>query len=316
LQKLDALDLRGTQVSDEGLQVLWELKNLRLVYVQNTKVTEQGVKRLASALPRCKIDWDGSVTGPSSKSRFTNSLGIEFALVPKGKTWMGGMAGKAPNDEMVEFNEDFYLGVYEVTQEEWQKVMGTNPSGHSPAGKKSDAVKGIPTDEVKRFPVEMVSFDDAQEFVARLNSMLKEKGWVYRLPTQAEWQYACRGGPVGKKEELGFDFYFDRPTNVLLPDRANFNRNVGLPKKVGSYLPNALGLHDMHGNVGEWCHDTQTDKDGKVIALSHGGSWTHSADWCRAVFIIRSQTFARFDDMGFRLARVPAAPQKKMDMSP
>ena len=221
---------------------------------------------------------------------------------------MGGMAGKAPNEEATEFEQDFYLGVYEVTQEDWQKVMGTNPSGHTLTGKKSDAVKGITAEDIQRFPVETVSFNDAQEFVARLNEKLKEEGWVYRLPTQAEWQYACRGGPVEKKEELGFDYYFDRPTNVLMPDRANFNRNEGRPKKVGSYLPNGLGLYDMHGNVGEWCHDTAIDADGSVRAFSHGGSWTHPADWCRAVFIIRSQPFARFDDMGLRLARVPVGP--------
>ena len=126
---------------------------------------------------------------------FTNSLGMEFVLVPKGKSWLGGGGGK-PGDKEVEITHDFYLGKYEVTQEEWEKVMGSNPSHFSRTGGGKDAVKDIADAELKRFPVENVSWDDAQLFLERLNKREKEAGWVYRLPKEAEWEYACRGGPM------------------------------------------------------------------------------------------------------------------------
>lgn len=164
---------------------------------------------------------------------------------------MGGGGGKVSPKE-VEIAHDFYLGVYEVTQGEWQAVMGKNPSRFSHTGAGSHAVKDIPAADLKRFPVEGVSWNDCQWFVIRLNENLKENGWVYRLPTEAEWEYACRGGPLLKKEDYGFDFYLAAPTHTLLPDRANFDQ-TGLQRtcKVGSYRPNRLGLYDMHGNVWE-----------------------------------------------------------------
>ena len=129
---------------------------------------------------------------------YTNGLGMEFVLVPKGKSWLGGGDGK-PGDKEVEIPADFYLGKYEVTQEEWQKVMGSNPSSFSRTGAEQDAVKDIPDEDLKRFPVEMVSWDDAQLFLEELNRAEKEPGWVYRLPTETEWEYACRGGPMADR---------------------------------------------------------------------------------------------------------------------
>src|SRR5262249_16620932 len=140
-------------------------------------------------------------------AKFKNSLGMEFVLVPKGKSWLGGGGGK-PGTQEVEIKQDFYLGVYEVTQEEWEKVMGNNPSNFN-------AVGGVAEEAQKRFPVEMVSWDDAQDFIMRVNGNAKEPGWLYRLPTEAEWEYACRGGPLSAQSDSGFDFYFEKPTNQL-----------------------------------------------------------------------------------------------------
>ena len=106
---------------------------------------------------------------------FTNSLGMEFVLVPKGKSWLGGGGGK-PGDKEVEIADDFYLGKYEVTQEEWEKVMGSNPSHFSRTGGGKDAVKDISDADLKRFPVEQVSWDDAQLFLEQLNKREKEDG--------------------------------------------------------------------------------------------------------------------------------------------
>jgi len=109
---------------------------------------------------------------------YTNKLGMQFAFVPKGRSWLGGGGGK-PGDQLVDIKYDFYLGTYEVTQEEWVKVMGNNPSRFSRTGSQKAAVQGIPDDELKRFPVETVSWEDAQSFVRKLNDLLSESNWQY-----------------------------------------------------------------------------------------------------------------------------------------
>ena len=209
---------------------------------------------------KIEVVQDGKVIATREVPRapiFTNKLGMEFVLVPKGKSWLGGGKNK-PGVKEVDIKEDFYLGKYEVTQEEWEKVMGNNPSYFSrPGAGGADKVKGISDADLKRFPVEFVTWDQAQLFVKALNQLDNEERWVYRLPTEAEWEYACRGGPMADKAESAFDFYFNKPANTLLPDQANFEHSTGLkrPCKVGSYKPNRLGLYDMHGNVMEWCED-------------------------------------------------------------
>ena len=120
--------------------------------------------------------------------KFTNTLGMEFVIVPKGQSWLGGGKDRL-GDKEVEIPADFYLGKYEVTQEEWEKVMGENPSHFSHVGDGNDAVKDVGDADLRRFPVEMVSWHQCQVFVAKLNQREKGAGWVYRLPTQAEWEY-------------------------------------------------------------------------------------------------------------------------------
>jgi len=142
--------------------------------------------------------------------KFTNSLGMEFALVPKGKSWLGGGDGKEGMKEVI-IAQDFYLGVYLVTQEEWEKVMGKNPSHFSRGGPGADAVKDIADADLKRFPVETVSWEDAKEFAKLLNEKVKkEAGWEYRLPTEEQWEYACRGGAMTDKADSAFDYYLEK----------------------------------------------------------------------------------------------------------
>src|SRR5262249_51308410 len=142
--------------------------------------------------------------------------------------------------------KDFYLGVYEVTQKEYKAIMGTNPSFFSKDGKGADKVKGLNTDN---FPVETVSWQDAQDFLKKLNE--REKGtlgeWKYSLPTEAQWEYACRGGAASYKK-----YHFG---DTISAKEGKFNNTKGRTEKVGSYAANAFGLHDMHGNVWEWCLD-------------------------------------------------------------
>jgi formylglycine-generating enzyme required for sulfatase activity/serine/threonine protein kinase len=242
---------------------------------------------------------------------FKNILGIEFVLVPKGKSWLGGGGGRSGDKEVV-IDHDFYLGKYEVTQAEWATVTGRN-RGYFRRGKKE--VQDVPDAELTRFPVEHVSWLDAQDFLERLNKEAKEAGWVYRLPKEAEWEYACRGGPLSDKVESAFHFYFDKPTNELLPEQANFKSGKGPNRtcKVGSYPPNRLGLYDMHGNVWEWCDDADPKiVDGAHFRVIRGGGWYSPSRLCEAALReTRAPRVPRHNrndhGLGFRVARVRTA---------
>ncbi len=129
----------------------------------------------------------------------TNSIGMKLVLIPAGKFLMGSARdekGHHPSEEPqheVVISQPFYMGVYEVTQGQYRQVMGNNPSFYSPRGEARDEVAGLDTDN---FPVENVTWHDAQAFCQRLSALWRERaaGRVYRLPTEAEWEYACRAG--------------------------------------------------------------------------------------------------------------------------
>ncbi len=216
------------------------------------------------------------------KECITNSLGMKFNRVPKGSFWMGGGKGK-PGDRQVEISYDFFMGVYEVTQGQWQLIMGNNPSYFSRGNNQIES-DGISDSDLKDFPVDNISWQEANQFMQELNALEEKRGWFYRLPTEAEWEYACRGG-ANSKEECSFDFYFSQPTLQLTPRKANF-RDGGNPEqwlkrttKVGSYKPNRLGLYDMHGNVAEWCDDSFSPKSFRMVV--RGGGFRDLEDRCR-----------------------------------
>jgi formylglycine-generating enzyme required for sulfatase activity len=199
-----------------------------------------------------------------SAKKLTNSIGMKLVLIPKGTFKMGapveeaGRGNEGPRHE-VEITKAFYLGVYEVTQAQYKKVMGTNPSSYSATGKGRNQVRGTDT---SAFPVEQVTWLEAVAFCEKLSALPAEKRLrrVYRLPTEAEWEYACR---AGTKTAFAFG-------KGLSSRQANINGNfpyggadkgpyVSRTVKVGSYQPNAWGLYDMHGNVWEWCQDWYDD---------------------------------------------------------
>jgi formylglycine-generating enzyme required for sulfatase activity len=169
---------------------------------------------------------------------FKNSLGMEFVLVHPGKFMMGSIVddGEAKQDEsprhLVEISKGFYLGKFEVTQEEYRALTGTNPS----------KVEGT------NHPVESVSFEEVHAFIDALNA--KEGHSRYRLPTEAEWEYAARAGT--------FSIYYFGNDPDLLGNYAWYGGNSGedfIHHSVGKKLPNPWGLFDMHGNVWEWIED-------------------------------------------------------------
>jgi formylglycine-generating enzyme required for sulfatase activity len=205
---------------------------------------------------------------------FTNSVGMEFVLIPAGEFMMGSLASEKGHDSdetqhKVKITKPFYLQTTEVTQAQWKAVMGN-----------LSRFKG------DNLPVEKVSWDDAQEFTRKLSA---KDGVRYRLPTEAEWEYACRAGSTGM-------FCFGDDDGKL--DQYAWYGYDKCGKKthpVGQKKPNAWGLYDMHGNVWEWCEDWY-DKDyyGKSLAsdpqgpsrgeyrVLRGGSWLDNAGYCRS----------------------------------
>ncbi len=310
----------------KGARIAAGVAVLLAVVVGGVVVSQTGAKNAPEAKapdatprktdPQVKTDPKGK-TDPQVKTvpagpipaAHTNGIGMQFVKVPKGTGWLGSWGGK-PGETKVEFTEDFYLGKYEVTQEEWETITGSNPSHFSRNGHGADAVKDISDAELKRFPVEQVSWEDCQLFIQKLNEREKESGWVYRLPKESEWEYAGRGGPVDKADSA-FEYYFAKPTMTLLPEQANFNNGLKRTCKVGSYESNALGLHDMHGNVWEWCDDATLGASGPTARVNRGGHWHNNAWTCRLMARCADPPSQRYNALGLRLARVPSVPAGK-----
>ncbi len=205
------------------------------------------VKPLPSETPKPNRQ-TGTLPANAAKT-LTNSIDMKLALIPAGEFEMGDSIDGPVH--RVRISKPFYLGVYEVTQSQYKQVVGTNPSWFSKTGVGKGKVSGLDTSDS---PVEWVSWDDAQEFCKKLSALSGEQsmGREYRLPTEAEWEYACRAGTQTK-------FHFG---DVLNGDKANVNGTepegtttkgpyLGRTTSVGRYGANAFGLYDMHGNVWE-----------------------------------------------------------------
>jgi formylglycine-generating enzyme required for sulfatase activity len=239
-----------------------------------------------------------------SPKEITNSIGMKLLLIPKGTFMMGSPEtekGRQENETQheVTISKDYYLGVHEVTQAQYETVMGKNPSHFQGA---------IVGNENADLPVENVSWDDAVEFCKKLSDLPEEKkaGRVYRLPTEAEWEYACR---AGSKTAYSFD-----DEEGLLPEYGWFNRNSSnRTHTVGLLEPNAWGLYDMHGNVWEWCSDWYGDYPKGAVRnptgpkvgsdrVCRGGSWNGVASYCRSALRYWYVPSFRNNYLGFRLA--------------
>ena len=209
-----------------------------------------------------------------------------------------GEAGRLRNEQLhrVTLTRGFWLGETTCTQALWQAVMGDNPSRFSGSS------TSVPESESKR-PVENVSWENCQSFLEKANSLLDGGG--LRLPTEAEWEYACRAGTTTP-------FWFGQD---LTPEQANFDRTGRKQTAAVKEFPcNGWGLYQMHGNVWEWCQDWQgeypdgpvedpTEPDMGVLRVVRGGGWDNPAGFCRSACRIASRPGNRRGNLGFRLAR-------------
>ena len=214
--------------------------------------------------------------------------GIELLLCPPGEFLMGSPEteagiGGSERQHPRRIERPFYIGRTEVTQEQWSKVMGTNPSRKSPL-------------HPVEHPVETVSWNDCQSFLARCSGHL-------RLPSEAEWEYACRAGTTGAfaGELDSMAWFFD-----------NSGRQT---HTVGSKLANPWGLHDMHGNVWEWCEDSYSDYPqrgdrsasfaGGPNRVIRGGSWGNYSYYCRSAIRYYDVPGGAYNGFGFRVVLAP-----------
>lgn len=237
-----------------------------------------------------------------AKTFTVNGVPFKMLRIPAGEFQMGSPSNEPQRvdnetQHQVRITKDFWISETEVSQGLWKAVMGSNPSHFRNCG---DAC-----------PVEQVSWDDCQEFIRKLNGIVSGG---FRLPTEAEWEYACRAGTT-------------KPFNTgscLNTDQANYNGNYPLSGcskgeyrkrtiRVGSFAPNAWGLYDMHGNVWEWCEDwyrgdypsaSATDPVGPSsipARVIRGGSWWLFAADCRSASRLGHLSSLRKSYLGFRL---------------
>ena len=282
---------------------------------------------------------------------FTNSIGMKFMLVPPGELMMGStseeieealkwVAGdkqwhepirsEAPQHKVI-LTKPMYIGVTEVTQAEYVKVMGTNPSYFSPNGLGKEAVAGIDTN---LHPVELVTWNDAAEFCSKLSKQEKRKpfynrsgdkitelkGTGYRLPTEAEWEFACRGGTVSK--------YWPGDSDDELANAEWFKKNSEMrTQTVGKQMANPFGLFDTHGNVAEWTQDRWQStyyskfKTSPAInptgpsspdtgRMTRGGCFAYNSSALRSAARFPFPPSSYMTAIGFRVALVIESPPK------
>jgi formylglycine-generating enzyme required for sulfatase activity len=250
-------------------------------------------QKIAEAKAKFAAEIGAGRVGATLVARLAENEVMSFAFCPPGAFRMGspdseeGRSGDE-NQVSVTLTEGFWMARTEVTQAQWQAVMGGNPS----------SFKGV------NLPVEHVSWADAQEFIKRVNdSGAMPSGWKFALPTEAQWEYACRAGEAGPY------------SGGTIEQVAWYNSNSARrTHDVGTKKANAWGLHDMHGNVWEWCagwydntlpggFDPVGPASG-VLRANRGGSWYNLAANCRAADRYRGLPDNRRGNLGFRAALV------------
>jgi formylglycine-generating enzyme required for sulfatase activity len=249
------------------------------------------------------------------------AVGLRLCWCPPGTFTMGSPPDepeRRPDEDQVEvtLSRGFWAGKYEVTQGLWKRVMGELP--------------GKPTAELPEgddYPVGNVNFAQAEAFCAKLTELARRAGglpenWEFRLPTEAQWEYACRAGTrtataFGESLSSKQANFKGEPYNGAAP-----GPSLGKAAKVGSYPANPWGLHDMHGNTFEWCRDwyhaklpggTDPDlsgtkgvanRDGTYSRVRRGGAWGDAGKFCRSALRLRYEPERGYDHIGFRVVAV------------
>ena len=246
-----------------------------------------------------------------------NLLGMKLAYIPAGQFVMGSPLEESSRNEQerehaVQLTRPFWLSIYEITQGHYQKVMGQNPSYFSSEGRGQEKVRMLKTGQ---FPVDSVTWAEAVEFCRKLSEFPEERkaGRSYRLPTEAEWEYACRAGTHtafhtghAMSSSLG---NIDVSTTASPSDLA-----ARRTCQVGSFAPNAWGVYDMHGNVYEWCSDwydssyyyqapplNPTGPATGVSRILRGGAWYLPAPYGRSADRFHNPPDSRDFAIGFRV---------------
>jgi formylglycine-generating enzyme required for sulfatase activity len=278
----------------ENIRTLVEVRLAPLVLAQVTAEPEMPQK----SAPMQKV-----VSVTALEPRLVDRFGISFVLIPAGTFQMGSDRGDDNEKSMhtVRISQPFYLGIFPVTQRQWEVVMGSNPSRF----------------QGSEHPVEQVSWDKVQEFIRSLNT--HEGRALYRLPTEAEWEYVARAGATG-------DYCFGDDVTQLSQYAWYANNAKDTTHPVGQLQPNAWGLYDMHGNVWEWVQDwharheyqsraaagtTVVDPPGPgagSLRVNRGGGWSSDARLCRSAYRNNGapgyRSSYRNSNLGFRLLRM------------
>jgi formylglycine-generating enzyme required for sulfatase activity len=249
--------------------------------------------------------------------------GVNLCWCPPGRFTMGSPRNepeRRPDEDQVEviLSHGFWMGKYEVTQADWKRVVGPLPG---------ESTEELP--EAGDLPVGNVNFAEAEAFCQKLTDLGRESGelpqdWEFRLPSEAQWEYACRAGTTtatsfGEGLSTQQANFKGKPYNG-----AQAGPSLGRAAAVGSYAANPWGLHDMHGNTYEWCRDWYhrklpggTDPDlhqakstataggnGDLSRVRRGGCWTDDGWSCRSAFRLRFEPQRRYDHIGFRVVAV------------
>jgi formylglycine-generating enzyme required for sulfatase activity len=256
--------------------------------------------------------------------------GMPFCWCPAGKFKMGSPPSepeRRPGEDQAEvtLTKGFWMAKFETTQGQWKRVMGKLPG---------PLTAELP--EGDDFPVGNVNFAEAEAFCRKLTELGRQSGlpkdWEFRLPTEAQWESACRAGTTtatsfGDKLSSKQANFKGKPYNGAEP-----GPSLGRATKVGSYPANPWGLHDMHGNTFEWCRDwyhakfpggvdpdlysakdsAQHGKDGSVSRVRRGGCWADEGWPCRSAFRLRFEPERRYDHIGFRVVLVQTGTSQRL----
>lgn len=246
-----------------------------------------------------------------NKFNFINSIGIIFKNIESGSFIMGTNPSEltARENEMPAhevYVNSFYISIYPITQLQYEKVCKLNPSYFSKYGGGKDLIKHIDTEKL---PVDSVSWQDAISFCEKLSQLPNEKiaRRKYRLPTEEEWEYACRAG-TNSPFNTGIIFT-SQNANIkgeypYNSSEIGYTHNMTTP--VGQYPPNQWGLYDMHGNVWEWCMEefflyNSPSAKFKNSSVLRGGAWNCYSRFCRSAYRCVNERNVHYYDCGFRI---------------